>query len=130
MQDTKPERQDISIWVVMELLDIALERPAIIFLTTIIMMVFMMMKVLECLSVMEDVDICLLRQTTIPLEVLEIIIVVIEVVMMLYVDMGLLRKATLPLLILDKELKLTGEVDMGLRPATLTPINKMAVVNS
>ena len=48
---------------------------------------------------------------------------------MVEVELGLKRPAIIPLIIVDQELVLTVEVDIGIRPATLTPIEQVAVVN-
>ena len=42
---------------------------------------------------------------------------------------GLNMPATLPVRIVDQESMLTGEVGIGLRPSTLSPITQMAVVD-
>ena len=51
----------------MKVLDIGLETPDIIHPTIVMVMVFLMMKVLECLQVIEDVDKGLLIPANIPL---------------------------------------------------------------
>ena len=93
---------------------------------------------------MEDVYIGLFRPSTIPPEITEFIIVVtildvdivlkrpatvslvmvkfISLVLMVEVSIGLKRPSTIPLSIVDQELILTGEVDIGLTPATIPPI--------
>ena len=72
----------------MEVLDIGLKRPAIINSTTLTTVVFMIMKVLECLRVTEDLDIGLLSPATLPLAIAEFIILVIKVVKMAYGYIG------------------------------------------
>ena len=52
--------------MVIKVLDIGLEIPAIIYPIVVIRIVFMMMNVLECLWVMGDVDRGLKRQATLP----------------------------------------------------------------
>ena len=59
----------------MEVLNIGLERPVIIPTTIIMTMVFLMIKVFECLWVMEGVDIGFLRPATLPLEIIGFIMV-------------------------------------------------------
>ena len=59
-----------------------LERPDILPPAIVITIVFMKLKVLECMRVKEDVGICLFRLPTIPLSIVFYIIVVIKVVMM------------------------------------------------
>ena len=44
-------------------------------------------------------------------------------------DLGHKILATIPLSIGGKELMLKGEVDIGLRPATITPLTKFNVVD-
>ena len=60
-------------------------------------MVFLMMKVLQCLRVMEGVYVGILRPATIPLAIAQFIIVVT----MLVVYLGLKRPSTLSLDIFD-----------------------------
>ena len=81
----------------MEVLDIGLERPAIIPSTIVMMMVFIMMKILEYMRVMKDVDIGLLRPFTLIIATMEFIIVIIEVVTMVDVDKGIKIPSSLPL---------------------------------
>ena len=69
----------------MEVLDIGLKIPAINPTTIATTMVFLMTKVLECLWVMEDVEIGLVRPSTIPISIAEFIIVVTMVAL----DLGL-----------------------------------------
>ena len=85
-------------------------------------MVFMMTKVLECLHVMEDVDIGLKRPVTLTTPILQFIMEIIKVVMMVDVDIGLNIPATIPPTIMDQDLMLTGEVNIGIRPSTFLPI--------
>ena len=92
----------------MEFLDIGLNRPAIIPPAIVMTMVYLIMKVLECLQVMEDLDIGLLITYTLPLESVEFIMVVIEVVIMEDMDIGLKRPATLPFTIVYTFLMVTG----------------------
>ena len=104
-------------------------------------MVFLMVEVFNCLWFMEDMDICLLRPSTLSLSIASffIFVMVVEVdlgikitatiyleilefiilVLMVEVELGLKRPATLPLVIVEQELMLTGEVDIGLNPDTL-----------
>ena len=80
VQATTTAKQEISTLVVMEVLDIGLKRPAISPPTIKIPMLFMMIKVLECLLVMEDVDFSLKRPSTVTLTIMEFLIMEIEVV--------------------------------------------------
>ena len=113
--------------------------------------VFMMVKVLKYMRVMEDVAIGILRPVTIPIITSEFITVVtmvdvdvclnipatlslvivefIILVFMVKVELGIKRPANFPLAIADKELMLTGEVDIGLVPATLPPMTHVDVVD-
>ena len=77
----------------MEVLDVCLDMPAIIFPTIITMIVFPMMKVLKGLQVMEDVDIGILRPSTLPLSIMYFIIAMT----LADVDIGINRSVTLPL---------------------------------
>ena len=81
----------------MKVLDIGLKRPAIIPSTIVMMMVFIMMKILEYMRVMKDVDIGLLRPFTLIIATMEFIIVIIEVVTMVDVDKGIKIPSSLPL---------------------------------
>ena len=85
----------------MEVFDIILERPAIILPTIVMMMLFLMMEVLECLRVMEDIDLCLNILVSLPFTVMSFIYMVIEVVMVEEVDIFLQRPATNPLKIME-----------------------------
>ena len=71
--------------MVTEALDIGIKRPGIHTPTIIMVMIFMIMKVLECLRVIEDVGIGLLTPDTLPLANTEFIIAVT----MLEVDIGI-----------------------------------------
>ena len=64
----------------MEILDIILKIPAIIPPIILMMVVFLMMQVLECLWLMEYANIGLLRPYTFPLAIVEFNMVLIEVV--------------------------------------------------
>ena len=85
----------------MEVFDIILERPAIILPTIVMMMLFLMMEVLECLRVMEDIDLCLNILVSLPFTFMSFIYMVIEVVMVEEVDIFLQRPATNPLKIME-----------------------------
>ena len=100
----------------MEVLDIVIKILAIINSTIVTMMVFLMMKLLKCLRVMEDVDIGLLRPVTLHLVIAEFIIVVI----MVEEDLSFLRPTTITLIIVEFIIMLViVEVDLGLMiPAT------------
>ena len=112
-----------------EILDIGLEIPSICPPILVTTMVFMIMKVLECLRVMEDVAISLKRLASIIIATVEFIVMVNKAVMMGEVYIGLKIPATLPLEIMEKALMLTGEVNKGLIPATIPPITKVTVVD-
>ena len=75
-----------------------------------------------------DVNIGLNRPATINIEIVEFIIVVIKVTMMVEVDIGFKRTSTIPLAIMEKMLMLPGDVDIGLRQATLPPITHVTKV--
>ena len=134
----------------MEVYEIGLVRRSIPPPTVVTTMEFLMKKLLKCLCVMEDVEIGLLRPATLPLTIAEVIILVkmIEVdlghkrpsaislaivefiILMLMVEgeLGLKRPAILPLAIVEQEFMLLGEVDIGLRPATLPCASQEVVV--
>ena len=56
-----------------------------------------MMKVLDCLLLIEDVDLGLKKPATLPISIVEFITVVIKVVIMEEVDIGLKRPANIPI---------------------------------
>ena len=134
----------------MEVLDVVIERQYILTPTIVTNIVFMKEQILKCMQVMEDMDICLLIPANLPLSIVEFIIVLtmvevdlgikrpanislttVEFIILLLaveVGIGLNIPATLPVRIVDQESMLTGEVDIGLRPSTLSPITQMAVV--
>ena len=70
----------------------------------------MMMKVLECLHVMEGVDIRLLIPPTFSPVTVEFIIVMIKVMKMVEVYIGTKIPATFLLAIVKQDLMLTGEL--------------------
>ena len=78
-------------------MDIGLNRPAIIPPTIVTTMEFLMMELLKCLWVMENVDRGLLRSATLPLAIADFI----TVVMMVEVNLDLNRPATLPITIVE-----------------------------
>ena len=114
-------------------------------------MVFLMMKVLQCLRTMEDVDIFLLRPFTLPLEIKEFIIVVkmvvvdlslkrpstlsiaivefIILVLMVEVGLCLKRPDTIYFAAMEQEFMLMGELGIGLIPATIPPITEVDVAD-
>ena len=59
----------------------------------------------------------------------EFIIVMTKVVIMVEVDIGIKIPATITFAFVEQDLMLTGEVGIGLRPATITPITQVAVVD-
>ena len=65
------------------------------------MMVFLVVEVLKCMRLMEDMDLGLKRLATLPLAILDNISMVIEVVIMEEVDIGINIPATLNLIIMD-----------------------------
>ena len=65
-------------------------------------MLLRMMKVLDYLQVTEEVDIGLKIPYTIPLTILDFIILVIKVVTMVEVDIGFKRPSTITIEIVDK----------------------------
>ena len=113
----------------MEVLGISIGRPAICPPTIVMTMLFLMIKLLECLWVMEGMDLGLKRPDNIPIVIMEFIVVLIEVVTMKELDIGLKRLATPPIEIMDKELMLMGELDIDLRPSTITHITQVAMAN-
>ena len=74
---------------------------------------------------MVEVDLGIKRPANISLTTVEFIIFLLAV----EVGIGLNIPATLPVRIVDQESMLTGEVDIGLRPSTLSPITQVAVVD-
>ena len=72
----------------------------------------------------EVMGIGILRPSTITLVTAEDIILV----MLVEVDLGHKRPSTLPLEIVEQYLMLKGEADIGIRTATLPPINQVTVV--
>ena len=105
-----------------EVLEIDIERPAILPLAIVTKMVFMIMKVLKCIRVMEDLDIYILIPATLPLSIMEFIIVV----KMVEVYTCLKRTANLPLVIVEFikvliKVATMVEVDIGINiPSTIT----------
>ena len=67
--------------------------------------------------------------TTLTLLIVEFIIVMIKVVKIAEGDICLKITAIITLKIVDQELMLTGEVNIGLIPATLPPITQVIVVD-
>ena len=118
----KTERQVILRLVVMKVLYIDIERPAILPPTIVKKMVFMMMKFLKCLRIMEDLDIDILIPTTLLLSIMEFI----TVVKMVEVHTCLKRLENIPLLIVEfikVVIKVVTiiEVDLGLNiPSIIT----------
>ena len=126
-------------------------KPAIITLANVTTVVFLMIKCLQFLWVMEDMNTGLLIPATLPLAITVFIIVVtmldmdidlkrpatlslavvdfIILVLVLEVQLGIKRPAIIPITILEQELVLTIEVDIGIIPATLPPIDQVAVAN-
>ena len=78
----------------MKVLYIGPEKKSILTPNIVMEMLFLMVKVLKYLQVMEELDIRILRLSTIPFSILEFIIVA----KMLNVDIGLKISANLPLL--------------------------------
>ena len=82
-------------------------------------LMFLMMKVVECLRVIKDVDLSLNIPATLPFAILELIVALIKLVTMEEVDIGLNRPSTLLLAIMQQVLMLKIEVDIGLISDTL-----------
>ena len=76
----------------------------------------------------EEVYTSLKRKVTLTLAILYFIMVLVEFVVVVDVDIGIKIPANVPLIIMDKELTFMEELDIGLIPATLTPITQMAVI--
>ena len=106
----------------MEVLYIGIEMPSISPPTIIMTMVFLIMEVLKCLRMKEETDLGINRSATLPLAIVEFILILIGVVTMEEVDISLKRPATLPLAIVEQVLMVMGDVDIGIRPATLPKI--------
>ena len=85
----------------MEVLGIGIKRQAITPPAILKTMVFMMMEFLECLGVMEDMDLGLKWPATISLKIAGFIKVVIKVVTIEEMDIVLKTPATLPLTIVN-----------------------------
>ena len=94
----------------MEVWDIGLMRPVILPPTVATTMEFWKNKVLKCLWLMKDVEMTLLRPSTLPLVITD------------FVDIGLLIPATLNLITaVDIIVVMSVEVDLGhKRPVTIT----------
>ena len=108
----------------MGVFDIGIKRSAILPPIILMLIVVMILKFLNCMWVMEDVDIGLLRPSNLPLAILDCIILVT----MEEVDIGLKRPSTIPISIVEQELMLTGEADIGLISATITTITQLVMV--
>ena len=91
-------------------------------------MVFLNMEVLECLWVMEEVDIGLKIPDTLPPEIAEFIFVNIKVVMMEGVDIGLKIPDTLLLEVLEQVLMVILEGNISIRPATIPTITQVMMI--
>ena len=113
----------------MEVLYIGLNRPETHPPTILITMVFPIMEDLESLGVREDVDLCIRRPGTLLLPIMEFTIIGIKVMMTEEVDLGLKIPLTPTLVILDQVLMVMGEMDIGLRTATLSTINQVVMVD-
>ena len=105
----------------MEVLDIDLKIPAISPPTIVMKMVFLMLKVLGCLRLMDDIYLGINITATIPIEIVDFIDVVLKLVKMEKVDICLKIKYNLPLAIVKQVLMLMGEVEICLIPATPPP---------
>ena len=79
-------------------------------------------------SLMENVYLGIKRPATLPISILEFIVLVIEVVTIEKVDIGHEIPDTIPIAIVDQVLMLVVEVDTGLRSSTLPPITQVVVV--
>ena len=89
------------------------------------MMVFLMMKVLECLRAMEEVYFGLKRPVIILLSTLEFIVTFFEEVTIEEVGFGLKIPDNIHLSIMEEVLVGIGEVDKGIRPANLSTITQV-----
>ena len=74
---------------------------------------------------MVEVDLGNKTPATLSLEIFEFIILVL----MVEVELGLKRSANLPLAIIDKQLMMKVDMDIGLRPETLTRVYHELVVD-
>ena len=83
--------------MVMEVLDMDLKIPAIHPPTEIMTMVFLMVEVFECMRLMKEVNLGPKRPDTLPLTILEFIVMVIKVVVTEEVNICIKRPATIPL---------------------------------
>ena len=99
--------------------------PDILPPTGITKMEFLMMKVLKCLRVMEDMDMGFLRPSTIPLVIADILMVV----MLVEVDICHKIPATLLLKNVEHEFMLKVEVYIVLRPSTIPTVTQVTVVD-
>ena len=88
----------------------------------------MIMEVLECMWVTEEMDLGLKKPATITLKTMEFIVKAIGVVTMEEAELGLKRPATLTLSMVNEVLMVMGEVDIGIRPDDLPPITHVGVV--
>ena len=79
----------------MEVLNISIDRPKALPPTIAMAILFLMTKVLKCLRVMEDVYISILIQSTRPLEIVELTLIL----MMVEAYIGFKRTANLPLVV-------------------------------
>ena len=66
------------------------------------------MEVLDCLQVMEDVDLGLKRPSTIPLTIVDFIFMVIKVAAMEEADIGINRLSTTPISSMKQVLMVMG----------------------
>ena len=78
-------------------MSISLKIPAISPPVILMMMVFLIVELLECVRLIEDMDLGLKRLATLPIAIMENFSMVIEVVIMEELDIGLNIPATFPL---------------------------------
>ena len=86
----------------MEVLDICLKLPGINPSTIATKMVFLIMKVLEYLRVMEDVGLVLKIPENLPISIVQFIFMVIVMVIIVEMEIGLKILSNLPLVIVEK----------------------------
>ena len=81
----------------------------------------MIMEVLECLQVTDDLNLGFERPSILTLKIMYFVVVAIKVVMMEEVGICLKRPYTPSIAILDHVLTVMGDVDIGLILANLPP---------
>ena len=74
-----------------------------------------------------EVELGIKISATIPLSIVEFIVLVMKVVTIEEVDIGLKSTAILTLAIVEKGLMVMGDVDIGLRPENFPPITHIVM---